>query len=63
MRGQARQVSVRGCEVEGQDGALDMPQVMLFLQNEWRRYERERNLWEIEKAEMRVSCEHVKIKD
>ena len=29
--------------------------VLHFLQTEWRRYERDRNEWEIERAEMRVS--------
>jgi striatin 1/3/4 len=31
--------------------------VLHFLQTEWRRYERDRNEWEIERAEMRVSSE------
>lgn len=29
--------------------------VLHYLQSEWRRYERDRNEWEIERAEMRVS--------
>ena len=37
----------------GQDYTLSS--VLHFLQTEWRRYERERNEWEIERAEMRVS--------
>lgn len=28
--------------------------VLHYLQTEWRRYERDRNEWEIERAEMRV---------
>jgi hypothetical protein len=28
--------------------------VLHFLQSEWRRWERDRNEWEIERAEMRV---------
>lgn len=38
----------------GQDFTLSS--VLHFLQTEWRRYERDRNEWEIERAEMRVSC-------
>lgn len=34
---------------------LSLAGVLHFLQTEWRRYERERNEWEIERAEMRVS--------
>ena len=37
----------------GQDYTLS--NVLHFLQTEWRRYERDRNEWEIERAEMRVS--------
>ena len=37
----------------GQDFTLSS--VLHFLQTEWRRYERDRNEWEIERAEMRVS--------
>jgi len=36
----------------GQDFTLSS--VLHFLQTEWRRYERDRNEWEIERAEMRV---------
>ena len=36
----------------GQDFTLSS--VLHFLQTEWRRYERHRNEWEIERAEMRV---------
>lgn len=36
----------------GQDVTLSG--VLHFLQSEWRRYERDRNEWEIERAEMRV---------
>lgn len=36
----------------GQD--LNLASVLHFLQTEWRRYERDRNEWEIERAEMRV---------
>ena len=38
----------------GQDYTLSS--VLHFLQTEWRRYERDRNEWEIERAEMRVSA-------
>jgi striatin 1/3/4 len=37
----------------GQD--FNLSSVLHFLQTEWRRYERDRNEWEIERAEMRVS--------
>jgi striatin 1/3/4 len=37
----------------GQD--FNLSGVLHFLQTEWRRYERDRNEWEIERAEMRVS--------
>jgi striatin 1/3/4 len=33
---------------------LSLAGVLHFLQTEWRRYEREHNEWEIERAEMRV---------
>lgn len=36
----------------GQDFTLSS--VLHFLQSEWRKYERDRNEWEIERAEMRV---------
>ena len=36
----------------GQDFTLSS--VLHYLQTEWRRYERDRNEWEIERAEMRV---------
>lgn len=38
--------------LNGQD--LNLSNILHFLQSEWRRYERERNEWEIERAEMRV---------
>lgn len=38
--------------LNGQDYTLSS--VLHFLQTEWRRYERDRNEWEIERAEMRV---------
>jgi deoxyribodipyrimidine photolyase len=38
----------------GQD--ITLSSVLHFLQTEWRRYERDRNEWEIERAEMRVSA-------
>ncbi|KAG2366792.1 hypothetical protein BDR07DRAFT_425178 [Suillus spraguei] len=37
----------------GQD--FNLSSVLHFLQTEWRRYERDRNEWEIERAEMRLS--------
>lgn len=41
----------------GQD--LNLSNILHFLQTEWRRYERERNEWEIERAEMRVRVQCV----
>ena len=38
----------------GQD--FNLSNVLHFLQTEWRHYERDRNEWEIERAEMRVSA-------
>ncbi|KAI5124053.1 hypothetical protein M0805_003882 [Coniferiporia weirii] len=38
--------------LNGQD--LNLSNILHFLQSEWRRYERERNEWEIERAEMRA---------
>jgi striatin 1/3/4 len=40
----------------GQDFTLSS--VLHFLQTEWRKYERDRNEWEIERAEMRVRRRH-----
>lgn len=34
--------------------------ILHYLQSEWRRYERDRNEWEIERAEMRVR--HVRVR-
>lgn len=33
--------------------------ILHYLQSEWRRYEKDRNEWEIERAEMRVSCSRI----
>lgn len=43
---------------DGSNGQPDytLAGILHFLQTEWRRYERDRNEWEIERAEMRVSC-------
>ena len=41
--------------LNGQD--VNLSNILHFLQSEWRRYERERNEWEIERAEMRVRLE------
>lgn len=43
----------------GQDFTLSS--VLHYLQTEWRRYERDRNEWEIERAEMRVRLSLVPI--
>lgn len=34
---------------------MNLANVLHYLQSEWRRWERDRNEWEIERAEMRVS--------
>ena len=44
----------------GQDFTLS--NVLHYLQTEWRRYERDRNEWEIERAEMRVSRAAARLK-
>ena len=36
-------------------GEMNLASVLHYLQSEWRRWERDRNEWEIERAEMRVS--------
>lgn len=41
---------------QSQQQEYSLAGVLHFLQTEWRRYERDRNEWEIERAEMRVSC-------
>lgn len=38
------------------EGGMSLAGVLHYLQTEWRRWERDRNEWEIERAEMRVSC-------
>lgn len=48
-------------------GQMQQPEYTLagilhFLQSEWRRYERDRNEWEIERAEMRVSVSFTAIR-
>jgi striatin 1/3/4 len=47
--------------LNGQDFTLSS--VLHFLQTEWRRYERDRNEWEIERAEMRVRGPRVRWRD
>jgi striatin 1/3/4 len=44
----------------GQDFTLSS--VLHFLQTEWRRYERDRNEWEIERAEMRVRAVYARLR-
>jgi hypothetical protein len=38
-----------------QNPPMNLASVLHYLQSEWRRWERDRNEWEIERAEMRVS--------
>lgn len=55
---QGPSVEMNGAAGAGAGGApssLNLATVLHFLQTEWRRYERERNEWEIERSEMRVS--------
>jgi striatin 1/3/4 len=49
---QNAQADVPPPPLNGQDFTLS--NVLHFLQSEWRKYERDRNEWEIERAEMRV---------
>ena len=49
---QANQAPPPPPPLNGQD--MNLSNILHFLQSEWRRYERERNEWEIERAEMRV---------
>ena len=42
--------------LNGQDQQLS--NILYFLQSEWRRYERDRNEWEVERAELRVYVSH-----
>ena len=39
----------------GQGAEMNLATVLHYLQSEWRRWERDRNEWDIERAEMRVS--------
>jgi hypothetical protein len=41
-------------EANGGGGEMNLASVLHYLQSEWRRWERDRNEWEIERAEMRV---------
>lgn len=50
--GQQQQNPPQGPPPNGQD--YNLSNVLHFLQTEWRHYERDRNEWEIERAEMRV---------
>jgi len=47
--GQPQQV-----QQQSQTPEYTLPGVLHFLQSEWRRYERDRNEWEIERAEMKA---------
>ncbi len=53
LQGQQQQNPNQGPPPNGQD--YNLSNVLHFLQTEWRKYERDRNEWEIERAEMRVS--------
>lgn len=44
-----------GTGAPGQE--MNLANVLHYLQSEWRRWERDRNEWEIERAEMRVSLD------
>lgn len=48
-------MSTPALSMSPQSPTYTLPGVLHFLQQEWRRFERERNEWEIEKAEYRVS--------
>ncbi|WWC61639.1 uncharacterized protein I303_104223 [Kwoniella dejecticola CBS 10117] len=59
---QQQQGSVSGGTVDGGSGSnggngpqeMNLASVLHYLQSEWRRWERDRNEWEIERAEMRA---------
>jgi striatin 1/3/4 len=48
-------------EAVGGGGEMNLASVLHYLQSEWRRWERDRNEWEIERAEMRVSDPYRKV--
>ncbi|KAJ3364310.1 hypothetical protein GGF32_002282 [Allomyces javanicus] len=41
-----------GSAAAGTDAQLTLPKVLAFIQSEWRRFELDRNTWEIERAEL-----------
>lgn len=41
----------------GANSALDFPSVLHFLHLEWRRFESEKNQWELERNELKVSID------
>ncbi|KAJ3415755.1 GTP-binding protein of the rab [Chytridiales sp. JEL 0842] len=43
----------------GQAMAYTLPGVLLFLQGEWRRFEKERNEWEIERADLKARLSYL----
>lgn len=59
LRGRSTHCKVGGLEISlvwfrsNNDSALVWTGVMRFLQTEWHRHERDRNAWEIERAEMK----------
>lgn len=57
QQGQQQQGQMHILQPEGppQPSPITLSSVLHYLQTEWRRYERERNEWEIERGEMRVS--------
>jgi striatin 1/3/4 len=56
LNGSLQQQSDSGQQSQqSQQPEYSLAGVLHFLQTEWRRYERDRNEWEIERAEMRVS--------
>lgn len=48
-------IGTSALSLSSQSPTYTLPGVLHFLQQEWRRFERERNEWEIEKAEYKVS--------
>lgn len=56
MQQQQQANDLNAANQQGQQPPLMLSQVLHYLQTEWRRYERERNEWEIERGEMRVRC-------
>ena len=54
---QGASTDAQSISATGPGTEMNLAGVLHYLQSEWRRWERDRNEWEIERAEMRVSEE------